>query len=68
MSRSRKTASDVRFGKAARLERVLTLRVTAEQDDVLEAIREKMGVEKAEVIRTALDFWVNDGPGSRYRK
>lgn len=45
--------------------RMLTVRITEAQDNLITALAEAMGVDRAEVTRQALDYWMVHGPESR---
>jgi hypothetical protein len=47
-------------------DRMLSLRVTAEQDRLLEHLAQELGLRgKAEVLRRALDYWLEHAPEAR---
>jgi hypothetical protein len=41
---------------------MLTVRLTEAQAAVLDAVSERLGIEKADLTRAALDFWLQHGP------
>jgi Arc/MetJ-type ribon-helix-helix transcriptional regulator len=49
------------------LTRMLSLRVTEEQDRLLGELAESLGLQggKAEVLRKALDYWLEHAPEAR---
>ena len=48
------------------LQRMISLRVTQEQDRLLEGLAKVLGLSgKAEVLRQALDYWLEHAPEAR---
>jgi hypothetical protein len=55
-----------RFSRKESFDRMLSLRVTAEQDQLLEHLAQELGLRgKAEVLRRALDYWLEHAPEVR---
>ena len=54
-----------RFSRES-FDKMLSLRVTAEQDKLLEELARALGLRgKAEVLRRALDYWLEHAPEAR---
>jgi hypothetical protein len=54
-----------RFSRES-FDRMLSLRVTAEQDELLGHLAQELGLRgKAEVLRRALDYWLEHAPEAR---
>jgi hypothetical protein len=41
---------------------MLTVRITEAEDALLNAVKDAVGMERADVVREALDFWLRHGP------
>lgn len=54
-----------RTEKPKRREHCVTLRVTDEQNEVLDRLTASLEQSKGEVLRTALDYWLNNSPDAK---
>ena len=58
-----------RRDRPPRREKMLSLRVTEEEDRTLEELREHLGLDaKVDVLRQALDYFLENAPQVRKRK
>jgi predicted DNA-binding protein len=57
-----------RFSRES-FDKMLSLRVTAEQDQLLEHLAQELGLRgKADVLRRALDYWLEHAPEAQTGK
>jgi len=58
-----------KFSRDAAREVTMTLRLTREQSELLEQLRQRLQLAtKADVMRTALDYWLDHAPETREAK
>ena len=62
MSASKEPPEPFSRPRGAPRTRMLTVRITEGQDALLNTIKEELGIDRAEAVRLALDFWVSSGP------
>jgi predicted DNA-binding protein len=57
-----------RFSRES-FDKMISLRVTADQDQLLERLAQELGLRgKADVLRTALDYWLEHAPEAQTGK